>query len=170
MSTCCRPGSPWRCDRAGPMIAMGAGRTTAVGPALTLPGARLRLIVPADSVEGRFAFLEAENWPGWESELNRHPVHSKLFYVLGGSYEYVIDGQWGDVRAGDVLVVPAGTVHGFRAGPQGGHSLVIYPPESAGFFAEAAGLGDLGALTSAEREALHGRHGVDLLGRLPARE
>jgi quercetin dioxygenase-like cupin family protein len=136
---------------------------------LSFPGVHVRMPVPPAEVEGRYAFLEAENAPGWESELNRHPQHSKVFYVLRGGYEVVIDGQWGDIRAGDVLLVPAGTVHGFRAGPAGGHALILYPPESAGYFADVAEHGGLGGLSPAEREALYRRHSVDVLGPLPPR-
>jgi mannose-6-phosphate isomerase-like protein (cupin superfamily) len=136
---------------------------------MSFPGARLQMAVEPSDVEGRFALLEAENDARWESELNRHPRHTKVFYVLAGSYEAVIDGQWRDLRAGEVLVVPAGSVHGFRAGPHGGRTVMLYPPESAGFFAEVAALGGLGALTLGERNELYRRHEVDGLGPLPQR-
>jgi quercetin dioxygenase-like cupin family protein len=43
--------------------------------------------------------------------------------VPGGSYEFLVDGRWGDVHPGDTLLANAGDIHGFRAGPGGGRLL-----------------------------------------------
>lgn len=94
--------------------------------------------VTATDTNGRYALLESRNDPGWESELNRHPHDSKTFYVLAGSYEFYLDGRWDRADPGDALQIRAGRVHGFRAGPHGGHSLVIYPGGATNWFAPAA--------------------------------
>jgi quercetin dioxygenase-like cupin family protein len=41
--------------------------------------------------------------------------HEEIFYVLSGSLSYEIGEQTGSVVAGDVVVIPAGTVHSFEA-------------------------------------------------------
>lgn len=104
------------------------------GRRIDLGGASVRILVEASHTEGRFAFVEAVNSPGWSSELNRHPHQTKLFFVLSGSYDCFGDGEWITAAAGDTLVVPAGTAHGFRAGPDGGRVLIVYPGDSAGWF------------------------------------
>jgi quercetin dioxygenase-like cupin family protein len=124
------------------------------GQRVDLGGALVRMLVGPAHTEGRFAFIEAVNAPGWSSELNRHPHQTKLFFVLAGSYDCYGDGRWLTAAAGDTLVVPAGTVHGFRAGPDGGRVLIIYPGDSAGWF---AGADD------------HTTRGVESLGPLAAR-
>jgi quercetin dioxygenase-like cupin family protein len=101
------------------------------GEPIELAGARIRTTITAAQTEGRYALVEARNDPGWTSELNRHPHESKVFYVLEGSYEFLIDDHWGDVYPGDILLIRAGAVHGFRAGPDGGRVLIIYPGRSS---------------------------------------
>jgi mannose-6-phosphate isomerase-like protein (cupin superfamily) len=125
---------------------------------LRFPGVHLQVLVEPADVEGRFSFLAAANDPGWESELNRHEGVSKVFFILDGSYEVVIDDRWHDARRGEAVLVPGGTVHGFRAGPAGGRALMIYPPASAGFFAAVA-----------ERDQLYRDHAIEGLGPLPGR-
>ena len=139
------------------------------GEATQLAGAHLLTKITAEQTEGRYALIEARNEPGWQSELNRHPQQSKVFYVLEGSYEFLTDGQWGDVRPGDTLLIPAGQAHGFRAGPGGGRVLVIYPGRSAGWFADAATTGGPGSPGTAQHAALHDTHHVQSLGPLPPR-
>jgi quercetin dioxygenase-like cupin family protein len=108
------------------------------GDTIALPGAHILMKITATDTNGRYALIEARNDPGWESELNRHPLDSKTFYVLDGHYEFVLDGRWGRADPGDTLLIRAGEVHGFRAGPNGGHALVIYPGRSTGWFTLAA--------------------------------
>jgi quercetin dioxygenase-like cupin family protein len=136
---------------------------------IELVGARVLTKVAAEQTEGRYALVEARNEPGWQSELNRHPHESKVFYVLEGSYEFFTDGQWGDAQPGDTLLVPAGDTHGFRAGPGGGRVLVVYPGRSAGWFAGAATTGGPGPAGTAQHAALHESNHVESLGPLPPR-
>jgi quercetin dioxygenase-like cupin family protein len=104
------------------------------GAIIELPGAHLLMKVTATDTNGRYALLESRNDPGWESELNRHPRDSKTFYVLAGAYEFYLEGRWGAAYPGDTLLIRAGSVHGFRAGPEGGHALVVYPGNAANWF------------------------------------
>jgi quercetin dioxygenase-like cupin family protein len=147
------------------------GRNGRLGPAdgveVELAGARILTKVTAEQTEGRYAFIEARNPPGWESELNRHPHDSKVFYVLEGSYEFFTGGQWGDVCPGDTLLVKAGDAHGFRAGPDGGRVLVIYPGRSAAWFTDAATTCGPGRPGTAQHAFLHDRNHVQSLGPLP---
>ena len=108
------------------------------GDIIELPGAHLLMKVTATDTNGRYALLECRNDPGWESELNRHPRDSKTFYVLAGTYTVYLDGRWGTAYPGDTLLIRAGSVHGFRAGPDGGHALVIYPGNAANWFTSPA--------------------------------
>jgi quercetin dioxygenase-like cupin family protein len=114
------------------MLRIGPGE----GRRVTQEGADILLTVGPWQTQHRYAILHAGNDAGWRSELNRHPHQSKVFFVLAGSYACYGDGRWLTVRAGETLLVPAGTVHGFRAGPSGGQVLVVYPGDSVGWFAD----------------------------------
>src|SRR5215203_4409986 len=48
--------------------------------------------------------------PGYASPRHTHPGE-EIIYVIEGSLEYEIGGKTVRVKAGDVLFVPAGTVH-----------------------------------------------------------
>ena len=48
--------------------------------------------------------------PGYASPRHTHPGE-EIIYVIEGLLEYEIDGKPAKVKAGDVLFVPAGTIH-----------------------------------------------------------
>ena len=68
--------------------------------------------------------------PGATVPRHKHPGE-ELVYVLNGTLEYRIDGQPTAVlRAGDVLFIPAGTVHSaINVGVEGASELATYVVE-----------------------------------------
>jgi quercetin dioxygenase-like cupin family protein len=58
--------------------------------------------------------------------LHRHP-YEETFVLLEGSATFTVDGETMDGVADTVIVVPAGAVHKFVAGPQGLTSVNIHP-------------------------------------------
>src|SRR5262245_10160456 len=67
--------------------------------------------------------------PGYVSPRHTHPGE-EIIYVLEGSLEYEIDGKPVKVKAGDVLFVPAGTVHAAKnVGSGNGAELATYVVE-----------------------------------------
>ncbi|MEM0348757.1 MAG: cupin domain-containing protein [Candidatus Caldarchaeum sp.] len=52
--------------------------------------------------------------PGGEIPAHSHPDMEHVQYVLRGEYEVVLDGVVHRVKAGDVLFIPAKTVHSYR--------------------------------------------------------
>ncbi|MEM2113919.1 MAG: cupin domain-containing protein [Candidatus Caldarchaeum sp.] len=52
--------------------------------------------------------------PGGEIPSHSHPDMEHVQYVLRGEYEVVLDGVVHRVKAGDVLFIPAKTVHSYR--------------------------------------------------------
>jgi quercetin dioxygenase-like cupin family protein len=68
---------------------------------------------------------EARDVYGWSNsagdryEQHTHAYH-KLLYCTRGSIDFILDdGRTLTLRAGDRMVLPAGTPHGARVGPEG---------------------------------------------------
>ena len=89
--------------------------------------------------------------------------------MIEGTYEFHADGRWLDVRAGDTVLVPAGSLHGFRAGPQGDRGLVIYPGRQERWFAEVAEAGGPAAIGLASAARISAAQASPSAGPLPAR-
>lgn len=67
--------------------------------------------------------------PGYIAPKHRHPGE-EIIYVIEGTLEYQIDGKPSTVKAGDVLFVPAGTVHSVKnIGSGNGAELATYVVE-----------------------------------------
>ena len=56
---------------------------------------------------------------------HRHP-YDETFVILSGSATFAVGGETVEAGAGTILVVPAGAVHGFVAGPDGIRSVNIH--------------------------------------------
>ena len=65
--------------------------------------------------------------PGGFAPKHRHPGE-EVIYVLEGSLQYQVgDGEWVTYKAGDVLFIPAGTIHAARnVGAANGAELATY--------------------------------------------
>jgi len=83
-----------------------------VVPRLISPADTVRLatlVRPADTA-GTSVFYEV--WePGGSQPPNSHPDSAEIFVVLRGTGRAHSDGRAADLRAGDVLVLPPGSVH-----------------------------------------------------------
>jgi len=51
--------------------------------------------------------------PDSEIGSETHPDNDQTLYLVGGSGQVVLDGQAADFNAGDLVLVPAGTLHNF---------------------------------------------------------
>ena len=64
--------------------------------------------------------------PGYASPRHTHPGE-EIIYVLEGTLEYQIGGKATTVKPGDVLFVPAGTIHSVKnVGSGNGAELATY--------------------------------------------
>ena len=131
--------------------------------------AAMMIKITSDETGGSWALLVGDSAPGFESGLHRHSEGVKAFYVIEGTYEFHADGHWLDVRAGDTVLVPAGSLRGFRAVPQGGRGLVIYPGRQERWFAELAEAGGPAAIGLASAARISAAQASPSAGPLPAR-
>ncbi|HET7827319.1 MAG TPA: cupin domain-containing protein, partial [Candidatus Saccharimonadales bacterium] len=51
--------------------------------------------------------------PGEDIGEETHPANDQILYLLSGSGQAVLDHQASDFAAGDLVLVPAGTLHNF---------------------------------------------------------
>jgi quercetin dioxygenase-like cupin family protein len=59
------------------------------------------------------SFFVTTHQRGEGAQLHRHP-YEETFILQGGAAVFTIDGQTLDARAGQIVVVPAGSAHAFK--------------------------------------------------------
>lgn len=79
----------------------------------------LRVSATAARFEGRdhgspVSLFVTAHPPGAGVPLHRHP-YAETFVVQAGGAEFSVDGATLEAQAGQIVVVPAGAVHGFRS-------------------------------------------------------
>lgn len=115
------------------------------------PGDRVKLAVLAGPAHGLDHSVLFEVWePGGEQPFNSHPRSIETFFFLAGEGEAESDGQRGAVRAGQLLVLPAGTKHRIRNTGTGRLYAITTMVPDEGFAAMVA----QGPVTSVDAEDL----------------
>ena len=75
------------------------------------------------------SFFITDHPPGSKVDLHRHP-YEETFIVRGGNATFTVDGQTIDAHEGQIVIVPAGAVHGFvSVGPDALLLIGIHPAE-----------------------------------------
>lgn len=126
-----------------------------------------RMLVLLTKEEGAGLSILDETVPaGWSPPPHAHLHATETFYVLEGSYRFVVDDVEQQVVAGQVVSVPAGTTHWWTSGPQGARTLVFFVPGGMeGYFAELSdALADAGdqPLDEAFRTRMRDRYGMEI--------
>jgi quercetin dioxygenase-like cupin family protein len=83
--------------------------------------------------------LEARMHPGHAPPLHVHRDEDEAFHLLAGSMRFRCGTNDFDLGPGDFLMVPRGTPHAFRVGPDGAHTLQFATAGALAAFMEAAG-------------------------------
>lgn len=79
------------------------------------PGDTVKLTQLTGPSEGSPTSVFFETWePGGAQPDNSHPDSVEIFIILSGSGSAVSDEHSVDLKAGDVLVLPSGSVHHIR--------------------------------------------------------
>ena len=75
------------------------------------------------------SFFVTNHPAGRGVSLHRHP-YAETFIVQAGSAKFMVDGDTIEARAGEVVVVPAGAVHGFvSSGDEPLRQVSIHPSD-----------------------------------------
>jgi 3-hydroxybutyryl-CoA dehydrogenase len=130
--------------------------------------------VPAADTGGSFALIEARMPRGCGTPLHRHVDDDETFVVLSGALALLVEGERVDAGPGDVVHLPGGAVHAWRAESEEARFLIIATPEHEAFYRDASD--PAGALTQPPNAGTldlerighsAARHGVELLAPPP---
>ena len=79
-------------------------------------GSRLSAVFKADGPEtdGRYSISEWWLEPHTRGPGLHHHPEDDVFFVLGGTVSFCVDGRWVDAAAGSFVLVPGGIGHDFQ--------------------------------------------------------
>jgi quercetin dioxygenase-like cupin family protein len=104
-------------------------------------GNLIRFLARSSDTGGAYCLVEVVVAPGAGAPPNRHPSDDEAFYVIDGSFEFMVSGETVTKQAGGfVRVSPKGAVHAFKnVGEKPGRLLIVNAPGKVhdGFFSEA---------------------------------
>lgn len=94
---------------------------------------------------GQFALMEIVSRPGVPGPPpHYHDEITETFYVVRGSLDLMLDGEWQSLKAGEFALAPAGTVHTFiNNGAEDALWLTTFTPLGFETFFEDFGIIDL---------------------------
>jgi len=105
-------------------------------------GSKFTIKVLTSETDGNYTVLDVIHPPNVGPALHMHPQGPETFYIIEGNYEFILDGKSIMVKVGDVIFVPKEAPHRFVAGSNGGHIVVISPPQLEFYFWEISKLLD----------------------------
>jgi quercetin dioxygenase-like cupin family protein len=88
---------------------------------VSLPGGgSFQLLEDSENSDGLFGANRLVLQAGADGTRPHHHTEStEIFYILGGTMEFLVDGEHQSVSTGGLVVVPLGTVHAFGASVDG---------------------------------------------------
>jgi quercetin dioxygenase-like cupin family protein len=96
---------------------------------LWMLGESLTYKVPSRQTGGAYSLFEVTTQPGAGPPPHVQHREDESFYVLEGEYEFSVEGRTLRVRAGSLLYIPKGTLHGHESVGEGvGRMLVSQTP------------------------------------------
>ncbi len=118
---------------------------------------------------GAYCLIEDNLKASFALGLHRHDHHAETFYILDGTLDFYLDGDWVKATPGMTLHVPAGVPHACRvAGDQPAKMLMVMQPSGFDLFLEAlAALGPEDFADEAVMSALNEKYDIVPMGPLP---
>jgi mannose-6-phosphate isomerase-like protein (cupin superfamily) len=115
------------------VVRAGEGREVAWGHAGTI-----RILGDAESTEGTFSIVEANEEPGSAAPLHVHHGEAEIFYIVEGALELTCGEQTVAAGAGDLVYAPKDVPHKYTVvGDRPARVLLIFSrPGFEEFFAE----------------------------------
>lgn len=104
--------------------------------------------------------------------LHMHRYHAETFYILEGSVDFYVDGDWMTAPAGTCLHVPPGIEHAceMSAGVTDARMLMIYQPSGFdGYLEELGQMTDQDFEDASKMDALNEKYDIINIGPVPDR-
>ena len=148
----------------GGAIVIGPGE----GRSIDLGNFRMSVKASADDTSSAFTLLEAAEPAGFGPPMHIHHDAAEAFYVLAGEYLIFLEDREFTCSTGSFIYIPAGLRHGFRVGSMPSRKLNLYSPAAmVGYFDELSGA-IAAAQPAADLDAIASRHGMEVVGPVPA--
>lgn len=128
--------------------------------------------VSAADTGGQYTLMEDNLKANFKLGLHMHRYHAETFYILEGSVDFYIDGDWITAVPGTCLHVPPGIEHAcvMTKGFDAARMLMIYQPSGFDqYLAELAQMDDADFEDSARMAALAEKYDIVNIGPLPER-
>ena len=129
--------------------------------------------VSAADTGGQYTLMEDNLKANFKLGLHMHRYHAETFYILEGSVDFYVDGDWMTTVPGTCLHVPPGIPHAcvMSAGCEAARMLMIYQPSGFDqFLAELATMDEADFADAARMKALEDKYDIVQIGPLPERE
>lgn len=89
----------------------------------------VRILADGAATGGRLFIFEESTPPGGGPPLHRHAHDDEYFYILEGTYRFVLDGRTFVAERGAFVAAPKGSLHTFcNAGDAPGRMLIVCAP------------------------------------------
>ena len=128
------------------------------------------LRISAADTGGQYTLMEDNLKANFRLGLHMHRYHAETFYILEGSVDFYIDGDWMTAERGTCLHVPPGVEHAcvISAGCTTARMLMIYQPSGFDqYLAELALMEEADFEDSAKMQALNDKYDIVNIGPVP---
>ncbi|WP_146347898.1 cupin domain-containing protein [Phaeobacter marinintestinus] len=128
--------------------------------------------VSAADTGGQYTLMEDNLKANFRLGLHLHRYHAETFYILEGSVDFYVDGDWMTAQPGTCLHIPPGVEHAcvLTQGCTAGRMLMIYQPSGFDqYLAELGQMTDADFEDSAKMDALNQRYDIINIGPVPDR-
>jgi len=128
--------------------------------------------VSAGDTGGQYTLMEDNLKANFRLGLHMHRYHAETFYVLEGSVDFFVDGDWMTCEPGACLHVPPGIEHAciLSDGCKSGRMLMIYQPSGFDqYLAELGKMSDIDFEDTAKMNALNDKYDIVNIGPVPDR-
>jgi len=124
--------------------------------------------VSGDDTGGAYTLMEDNLKASFALGLHRHDHHAETFYILHGTVDFCVDGDWIKAEAGATLHVPPGVPHACRTSGSAAKMLMVYQPSGFdGFLAELALMSEEDFVDTAKMDALNAKYDIVQMGPVP---
>ena len=103
-------------------------------------GSKFTIKILTSESNNKYTILDILHAPNIGPANHKHPNGPETFYIVEGHYEFFLNDESIMARAGDVICVPTNVTHRFVTGKNGGHVLVVSPPNLEFYFWEVSQL------------------------------